>query len=230
MRIVDVSGRQAAVKMLLEDPNTYAASLALIAFDEYEQDWLSWHPTTLSMELEEDFHAKIPRTTLDKLLAVNVILTTDTFYNSLPSFVEICNVMADNDYDPETFDPATLEEMAWALTEIFLLDPPDDMQNIFNEEIKAYIRRAVADDGLLTPPDILRIASTGDEADPSADFADDPEMYTAIWDLQKSKTADVENMIKKNVKALTLQLENLPLRNGSTKKFVEKVRGAGLLE
>lgn len=229
MRVVDVQGRQKAIKLLLETESTYATALALIAFDEYGSEWLEWHPSTLMMELNEDFNANTSRTNLDKLMAVNVLLTTDAFFNSLPSFIEICNVFADNDYDPETFDPATADEIAWALTEIYLLDPPEQNEDL-SQEIKAYIREAVADQGLLHPPDILKLAMVDNAPDPSAEFSDDPEMYQAIWELQKSKTSEIENMIRQNVKALTLQLETLPLKNGSTKTFVEKVRKAGLLQ
>lgn len=229
MRLVDVSGRVQSFKLLFEAESTYMVTLALMMFDEYGADWLEWHPTTIATEIMEDFGAQAPRTNLDKIMTSALLLTTNTFYVSLPSFIEICNILADNDYEPEVFDPATPEEIAWGITEAWLLDPPDEGEE-FCEEIKHYIREALNDEGIINPPDILRLAAETSKSDPLADFSTDPEMYSAIWSLQQEKTTYIQQMIKDNVKALVLQLETLQLQDGDTNKFIEKVKASGLIQ
>lgn len=229
MRLVNVDSRSKSFKLLFEEESTYAVTLALMMIDEYGFDWLEWHPTTIATEIMEDFGAQAVRTNLDKIMTSALLLTTNAFYVSLPSFIEICNVLADNDYDPEVFDPATPEEIAWGITEAWILDPPEDGEE-FCEEIKHYIREALNDEGIINPPDILRLAAQTSKSDPLADFNTDPEMYSAIWKLQQEKTEYISTMLQSNVAALVLQLETLQLQNGNTKNFVEKVKASGLIK
>ncbi len=72
--------------------------------------------------------------------------------------------------------------------------------------------------------DVLRLAFDGDQASRvDLEYADDPEMYAAIYDTQQSKTDDLRQIYLENVAALTEQLQALPLQNGSTTDAVRQL-------
>jgi hypothetical protein len=48
------------------------------------------------------------------------------------------------------FEPCDAEEIAWAISEVMLLNPPQDTaKNPFNEEISAYIEYMNKEEGLV---------------------------------------------------------------------------------
>jgi hypothetical protein len=72
-------------------------------------------------------------------------------------------------------------------------------------------------EGIINPPDILRIALREARVSPSIeDFSDDPEMFNAIYDLESGKTEDINQTIRLKTKLLIAQLKALSLENGKT--------------
>jgi hypothetical protein len=55
------------------------------------------------------------------------------------------------------------------------------------------------------------------------DYSDDPEMFNAIFDMEKSKTDDINLMVKERLSALVKQIESLPLDNGDSSEAVRKL-------
>lgn len=198
--------------------DSYTTTLMTILTDVYGTECFSWSPETLQMELVDDFRVRLPQFTLDRILTGIALLTTDDFYHSLPDFVQFCNVLSGDLYNPELWDPATAGEIAWGLTEALLLSPPEeDDANPFSEEITAYIGHVLDDEGIITPPDILRIAVR--TVEPSAvvagAFADDPGMLHSIYELQHSKTDSIDEAVTHGLRQLLGQLAALPLENGN---------------
>ena len=204
--------------------DTYASVLLVILLDLFGTEALSWAPETMAMELQDELGAKLPADNLAKLSIAVAIVTTDRFFNDLPFFVQACNVLAGDLPDPRVYDIADAEECAWGLTESLLLSPPDqDKEDFFDEEILRYLGQTLDWEGINTPPDILKLAKMPKE-DPLGDFADDPVMYGAMSDVQKSKSDDIQQSVRANLGALVTQLESLPLRNGDTSGLVERMR------
>lgn len=211
---------------VIANRGSFATTLTVCMIELYGTEYFDWHPETIRRELWDDLQITIPEVNLDKIMAIVTVMTTDSFYQNLPRFIYLCNVLSDYDFDPSVFDPATADEIAWAITEILLLDPPEDPDNAFCDEIRYYIGEAVTSEGLVNPPDVLRLAmfSEDRQLDPVAEFADDPTMYGAFWQRQQSLSEDIRQMLMARMTALLDQLERLPLVDGNTKDLVQRMR------
>lgn len=210
------------------DEESMATTLVTLFLDRYGPEGLGWDPMTVHAEVQDDFNVTLPQPVFDRLMAGIAIVTTDSFYKSLPDFIHLCNILGGDDYDPTVFDPADAAECAWGITEVLLLSPPDDEdEDPFSDEIVAYIGEVLAEEGMIKPPDILRIGLKDGGRElidrVNYDYSDDPTMFQAIWDMEKIRTDDVNNMIKVRLGRLVRQLEALPLENGSTKDVVERL-------
>lgn len=203
--------------------DTYASVLLAMFLDRFGTEGLEWDPTTITLEIEKEFDIDLPQLAFDKLMAGIQILTTDKFYSSLPDFINFCNILSGTTYRPDMWDPADAEEIAWGITEAILIYPPeDDIEEPFNEEIRAYIGGVLDSEGLINPPDILRIALRTARVSPSiTDFSDDPTMFNAIYDLEEGKRQDIEQSIRQQTKTLAAQFHALNLKNGNTDQIVK---------
>jgi hypothetical protein len=146
--------------------------------------------------------------------------------------VALANVLAGDEFDPSVFDPADSAECAWAITEALLLSPPDDDDpEPFSPEVRTYVGKVLRDEGYVTPPDVLKIALDGDFAEHVRySFADDPEMFSGIHDVQAGKTQEIESVIREGLSELLDQLKALPLQHGSVaelEKMMQKILGGG---
>lgn len=216
------------VRAMLLSEDTFTTPLFLILMDRYGPEALKWAPETIRRELEDDFQLKLPKYTLDKLMAAISIVTTNYFYKDVTRFIELCNILAGDDFQPDEFEPADAGEILLAMTEALLLWPPDDdsQDTEFSEEIREYIHQVLNEEGILKPFDVLRLAFDDDRgAVVDAEYADDPEMFAAIYENQQSKQDDLKAMLLQNVEALTQQLRLLPLNSGQTSAVVEQLQG-----
>jgi hypothetical protein len=125
------------------------------------------------------------------------------------------------------FDPADSVECAWAVTEALLLVPPDaEDPEPFSDEVRHYIGAVLREEGYVTAPDVLRIALDGDFADHVRfNFADDPEMFQGIYDVQASKAAEVTDTVRENLTELLEQIQSLPLVHGDARGLVARLSG-----
>lgn len=207
---------------------TFASVLLTLFLDRFGMEALEWDAATIALEIEEEFDIELPQLSLDKLIVAIQILTTDRFHKSLPDFVEFCNVLNGDTYTPQTFDPADAEEVAWGITESMLIAPPDDEdKEPFNNEIRAYIGAALDQEGIINAPDVLRIALRKARISPSIDdFSDDPEMFSAIYDVEQGKTEEINETIRAKTKILAAQLAALQLTNGNTQSVAQMLHNS----
>jgi hypothetical protein len=211
-------------KELLLDPNTFATTLVTVLIDFYGTEFLNWAPETIRLETEADFGFTWTILNFDRLMAGIVLLLTDRFYKSLPDFIELCTILSGAAATPDSFVPADAAECAWGITEALLLSPPDN-ENPFTDEIRGYIGKAVEAEGIITPPDILRIGITDTKKrdNVQTEFSDDPEMYSAIWDTERSKTDEINMLVKERLMLLVNQLGSLKLQNGDTSDIAKRM-------
>lgn len=203
--------------------DTYATVLLTLFLDRFGTEALTWDPATIAMEIEDEFNVDLRQLALDKLMVAIQLLTTNKFYKSTPDFISFCNILNDETHDQNTWDPADAEDVAWGITEALIIYPPEeDEPEPFTEEIRAYIGAVLDDEGLINPPDVLRIALRHARVSPSiADFSDDPEMFNAVYDLEEGKRADIEKTIAMRLKNLKEQLAQLTLRTGDKDKLIQ---------
>jgi hypothetical protein len=208
--------------------DTFASVLLTLFLDKFGTEALTWDPTTITLEIEDEFDVDLPQASLDKLFVGIQILTTNRFYKSLPDFITFCNVLSGDSYRPDMWDPADAEEVAWGVTEALLIYPPeDDDDEPFTEEIRAYIGGVLDSEGLINPPDILRIALRQARVSPAIDdFSDDPTMFNAVYDLEEGKRQDIEQTIRMRTKMLAGQFRALRLDNGNVEQIVKMLETA----
>lgn len=216
-------GDQLSEAWIAED--TFATTMLVMLTDKYGTEALEWQPQTLVMEIEQDYRVDLPKVNMDKLMAAIDVLTSDNFYQSLPDFINLCNIFSGDSYDPRMWDPADSSEVAWGITEALIIEPPDG-EEPFSLEITAYIGAILDAEGIIQPPDVLKIASR-DIADLTGkingEFSDDPAMFGAIYDFENSKTQAINTYVKTNLTMLIQQLQVLPLSVGSTAGVVQNV-------
>lgn len=214
------------MQQIWTSPDTFASVLLAAYLDRFGTEGLDWDPTTATLEIEDEFDVDLPQGSLDKLMVAIQILTTDRFYKNLPDFISFCNVLSGDDYRPDMWDPADAEEVAWGVTEAMIIYPPEDNEpEPFSDEIRAYIGGVVDAEGMVNPPDILRIALRKARVSPDVlDFSDDPEMFNAIYDLEEGKKEDINRSIILRTNMLAEQFESLKLANGKTEDVAKMLR------
>lgn len=205
-------------------PLSHATVLLCLYVDTYGMEGLSWHPETVKQQVEEDFAVKLPQQNFDRLMAAITLCTTNYFFKRLSVFIELCNVLSGDDFNPNVFKPADCMDCAWGITEALLIAPPDE-EEPFTDEIRYYLAEILKSEGFVQAPDILALALGGNRVDQvSQDFTDDPELWSAMYKTQKEKNQEVVDLLKSTLHNLLAQLEGLPLQNGSTKELVDKLR------
>ena len=212
------------ITRLLKDEEAFASSLLVALLDNFGTQALQWDPETIRRELE-DAYGDIPRFNFDKVMAAVTLLTTDQFYKRLPAFNDLCNVLAGDDFTPAQFDPATVAEMAWGMTEAMMLSPPDE-GDPFSEPIRGYIGKQLKNEGFSKAPDILQVALDGDSTElVRGNFENDPEMFQAVYESQQEEFQDVINIIRGRMQRLAEQLQALPLQHGDSAQIVRSLQG-----
>ena len=220
MAAVPLPSRKQRFAELLGSPETFATTLLVLAIDEYTNDVLDWSPQTIRLELHDDFGPMLDENA-DKLFAAISVLTSDDFFRRPGRFVSLVNAITGSGMSVGAFDPATSRECAWAITEAILLAPPDNPEDIFADEIRHYVGLTLAADGIVTPPDILRLAVMPAKADYGS-FSTDPAMFAAEFQGQQSESAEIEEMVKANLQALISELASLPLQAGDARSLSQR--------
>lgn len=204
-----------------------ATTLLTLYVDRYGTPGLSFDPGTVAGLLESDFSVRPPVIVLDRLLAALTIVTTDLFFQSASDFIPLANVLFGTPFDPTVWDPADGMECAWALTEGLLLCPHPAGRPAgqpYCQEILDYVAYVIDQEGLLYPPDVLRIAGTPSGPGNYADtFSDDPELFAAVDALAHDKADDIQAEVRARLELLQQQLEGLPLAHGNAQSILVRL-------
>lgn len=206
-----------------KSPQTFGIVLLTAFLDRFGVEGLQWDPATIVLEVEEEFDVDLPQCAIDKLMSAINILTTDSFYNSLPDFITFCNILSGDTYRPDMFDPADSAEIAWGITEGLLIAPPeDDADGPFSDEIRGYIGAVLDSEGIINAPDVLQIAlRRSNVSDAANQFSDDPDMFNAIYDTEAGKSSEINGILQQKAIMLVEQLQALELVNGKTDGVVK---------
>jgi hypothetical protein len=194
--------------------------------DLYGMEVLEWLPETLRLEIQDDFQTPLQDPLLSRILTGFALLTTDDFYKSLPDFVMHCNILSGDSFNPELWDPADAGECAWGITEALLLSPPDDTDTEpFSSDITAYIGAVLNSEGIVTAPDVLRIAVRSQPDFDLGLFSEDPELAGAVTGFENSKTDEINQLVQAGIHTIMSQLQSMPLENGTADDILQKMQG-----
>lgn len=210
---------------ILRNPETPATVLLFILIDSLGVEFFDWEPTTLDHEIWAAWKVTVPQDNKDKIWALVTVLTTNLFYQNLNCFNHVCGALNNAGADFSTFDPASVSDMAWAVAEIVLLDPPDpkDPTYQFSDEISGYMSAELGREGFTKPPRILSsyVKPLADEAQLNDVLEGDGIEYKSYWDDQNQKRIDVDRYVGQKLADMLKTLSQLPLKNVDSKALQE---------
>lgn len=221
----------------VEDPHATASVLLVVFLDLFGQEpdedgkplaCIKWAPETIRHEMADEIDARLPDDNLSKLMAACQLLQSDEFYKNPRTFNEFCVILSEG-HLPGVFVPADAAACAWGITEAYLLSPPDPHdEDPFDDEIRAYIGKVIQEEGIIRPPDVLRLAVH----DPHladrirSDFDDDPELMSAITKAEDEKTQEIDRFLRERLSHTMNVLESLTLQHGDTREMIQKIHNA----
>lgn len=197
-----------AARQLFSDPRAFGTALAALLTGRFGTDWLDWEPETVGMEIADEFGVTdVPEENFDKIFAVGTLLKTDQFYKSVAAFHHVAGAL-NSTASFDLFDPLDPEELAWALYEALLHEPPGRDENVadrFSPNVKAYVSASLEAAGVTGFVDIFR--AVGRAASTQTSFSDDPVMYAALRAKEESDAAAVRDELKERQGSLLAQLK-----------------------
>lgn len=110
-----------SVKSLLKSGYIYCATVDALLQSQYGEQCYAWDPTTLWLEMKDDFGVEVDTDIMDKVGAAQVIMTSDAFFKRVDGFSNIANTLGGGDPGFQMMDPVTTEEAVWAIVEVAIM-------------------------------------------------------------------------------------------------------------
>lgn len=202
------------------DSSAPATVLLAVAIELFGTECLDWEPETLREQLKSTLDVAPTQREMDRYLALVTALTTNMIYTDVYAFHHAMNALNGSTATFQTWDPVTLEELTWGLTELELNDragPDEKWADRFSADVRRYI--GVLSGGYAAPhalPSVIKdVADFGADTGDIRDFASDPEISGAAHDSVAAATADAEAYAKATLQAVITALRSLPLSSRS---------------
>lgn len=221
---------KASLRQVFEDKGSFASAMLIACTDLFGSiEWFNWEPESLVAELRDRCSVRLPKRNSDKIQALVMALTTDQFYRSVEAFMGVCNALDGDGTDFTTFDPADVEEMAWAVMEVSLNDQVEgNLADNFSDEIKTYIGVEAEREGFAELPKPLKFGIMNKGYGNAAEsMGGDDIMFAAYFAGGKEEVARVEAITQAKLQLLVTQISQLPLQHGDPEAW-RKFSGRGL--
>jgi len=210
---------------MLRDPDTIGTPMFILILDRFTMDVLDWEPQTLRSEIQREWNVEPPQENMDKIWALIDILGTNLFNTSLEFFIHACNALSGNSADFQNYDPATVQEMCWALAEQHTVHPLDEGED-FSSEILEYMKASLREEGFVQVPQFLK-PHVGDEMAPQDAIEGvlgmDSIDFNGFWDAQVRKRIQIDEYVTDRLRRLLAETAVLPLREGD-REAVEQLQ------
>jgi len=213
------------IREKLEDEEAFATSLLALCLDAYGTEVFDWDPRTLWISLSEDYGVDLPSINKDKIQALTLAYTTNLPYVSVEAFNHVCNVLSGSEANFRVWDLLSPEEALWGIYEMSLNvavdrekdeEPPE-----FSHEVRLYLGTILENDGIFDPPDILRVAEFRSAESGLEQLVDDPVLFNAVYDKQKTDKADLLEFLGRRLLALMQELSDLPLQDRDPEQWAQ---------
>jgi hypothetical protein len=212
---------------MLRNPIAMGTALTALCIDAWGTEYMDWEPEVVGDALYELARGPVPQVNKDKISAMAVLLTRNSFIEDAQAFSFICNTLGGEDIPVlfTTFDPPMPEEVASTVMEYFLnvpLEKGEKGEEVFGPEVLSFIAVILQDAGLTTAPpplDFVEVPSSGFDSM----IADDPAMYEAVWSIQRSNADGITEYARARATLLTSQLQKITLKNGSTEDILKRL-------
>jgi len=191
-------GDKYAKQQALQSPKTLATVVHAIVKQTLGEEAYDWDPITVYLELRDELSAEPDSAALDRWSAMQIVMTSDAFFKRIDAFLGICNTLAEGQPFFVVFDPVTVEEAAWAITEVSL----NRELLSFSYPITKYLKLILAKDGYTesTYPSIFQEI-----------FNKKPDTLAVREAIGNIENRDnVENFIDEQLKDMVYQFNNIP--------------------
>lgn len=200
--------KKAAIPYLKGEKPCFGTILVSILLKAFGVECLNWENNTIELEIKETFDGvELPRKVFDKLCALLSVLNSDIAYSDVSVFDHVVMGLCGEGSAVQHGAPAVLD-IAWAVTEIEIADPAPvgvDPKNRWSDNIKAYIRVALDDEGMSIAPKTLNFIK--DKPAPTSDS--DPDIVAASWNEKQSAADEVDRHVEELVNVMVAQLASI---------------------
>ncbi len=213
-------------KELLLSEQAFGTSLLIAALDDFGQEFLTWEPETVELELRTLYQVVPLSSSIDRLHAAASLVTSALFFTSLTAFNATCSTLSfDEPVDGEFF-PASLREVVWGLTEARLLMGPDGgYSNGFSRSIRLYVGKLLEGEGILDPPEIMGFAQLTRLGRPDTQMiADLPDLTLMFEASQGESKKELDDFAVERAYAMFRQVGSLKLDTSDLKVFKDMSR------
>lgn len=207
--------------------DTFATTLLCLLIDKYGLEVLDWDPSTVEIQIKEDFGVQASPQALNRIQAGSAILTANLFHVSLEAYCTICNTLVHGISETGSFVPSSLNDMTWGMTEAALLEGADYLPQGFSHNINRYMGVILDQHGIYDPPSPFKTAEypgTVQEDNLTA-LAGDEMAFKAYWDRQAEEKQGIERFVNARLFHLLSEMKTLPI-NGLNTQFIDSVRDA----
>jgi hypothetical protein len=198
-----------------------AAAIDLFGTEVYDDAGQLRAPGTFALEFQQRLGFPLPEENLGKLIAAFAVVTSDALYRNLRSFLCTVHGLLGDGTDWSYAEPVDTDDLAWALTEAFLLWPPfpeDEESGTFDAETTAWCRALMKREGLLFPPAVLVFAKDENQALAAGQFDDD------ILLGQTERTEEINALVEQQQQALYAQLASLEIGQVTAEGLADGMR------
>lgn len=192
------------------NPGLTGTSLSLVISDMFTTKWMEWSPSVLMSEIYNETGVYISSAVSDKLQAVSVLHTTDSFENQLEAFVAICRVLNDLPVKDNKFTPAEIDSLLIGCTEAGLNMGEKAEPNAY---IRYYTGTVLEMFGIYDPPAVLSFAEYPvgiqerlKQIRVGGEYAD-----KSFWIQQKEQKQAFEQDSIRHIQRIIEEVENLPV-------------------
>ena len=196
-----------------EEP-AFASVLVALLVDHFgDFEWFDWEPDVLGQEVEDDFGVSMPPEVRDKIWGLVSALTTDRFYHDPLFLNHVANALSDEPLNMQVYEPADLDEIAWALIEVGMSDTDDGEEMDFNDEVTEYLRQLLKREGLpaFGPFDFIGEV-------PFSLPSDDQLLMTRLMQEREARQDQLLGELEEAVAALHRQLDALEIQQDRRRK------------
>lgn len=200
----------ASWREMWQNPEADATVLNAMILTKYGEEALDWDPITIQLEIKDDFGVAPASEVMDKICAMQVVMTTGDFFTRTDAFRNVVNTIADGQPFFQIFTPLQAEEIALALATVGM---NRDMIP-FAPSVKELVRLSLIGDGYDEtefPPIFSCVFDRKpDERKLRAQLTDllgrpNSELPTAA----ENNVANIDSMLKRRVVICLRQLDSL---------------------
>lgn len=210
--MIDQGLKRKLSPLLRGEGTPFATTLLAGLIRSYGVEMLEWDPTTLYLEIKDDFDVDMPRKNFDRLMGLLNAITTQTVYTEVEAFDETVSALAGYGVNTQQDIPTVLD-VAWAVTEIRLADPAPvgREDNPWSPNIGRYIRVVLDDEGMAVPPQCLDFVPMGKLPDSL-----EPTAYNDAFGSLKARADEIDQKINSIAVMMIGQLQYLGLAPEAT--------------